>query len=119
MVPAGHAVVGSDCDQAAVSQVLAVLFELRGGAAGPAAAKEEHDRRALVGRLVPGGLIDPQIELDVADGFVGFDFGAGQLRRVRAAYFRFDFCVLSKAWRNETHAESDGQNGAWHGELLK
>ena len=90
-MPAGDAIVGRDGDHAALGEVLAVLLELLRRAVGPAAAEEEDDGGALVAGLVPRGIEDVEVELRVADGFVGFDFGAVELRGVGAGGFLFGF----------------------------
>ena len=82
LVTGGDAVVGGDGDHAAGGEELGLVFELGGGAVGPAAAEEEDDGGAGVGGGVAGGVVDPEAKFDVSDGLVDLFVGAGEDGRV-------------------------------------
>ena len=82
LVTGGDAVVGGDGDHAAGGEELGLVFELGGGAVGPAAAEEEDDGGAGVGGGVARGVVDPEAEFDVSDGLVDLFVGAGEDGRV-------------------------------------
>ncbi len=82
LVTAGDAVVGGDGDHATRGEELGLVFELGGGAVGPAAAEEKDDGGAGVGGGVAGWIVDPETEFDGADGLIDLFAGTGEDRRV-------------------------------------
>ena len=82
LVTGGDAVVGGDGDHAAGGEELGLVFELGGGAVGPAAAEKEDDGGAGVGGGVARGVVDPEAKFDVSDGLVDLFVGAGEDGRV-------------------------------------
>src|SRR5947209_1013007 len=67
LLPAGDAIIGGHRDHSARGEVFAMLLKLCRRAVGPAATKEEHDRRSLIRRLVAGRIVDVEVQLRVAD----------------------------------------------------
>ena len=73
-MPRFDSVVSSDSDHAALSQMDCLGFELFDLAAGPTAAKEEHDGRSPIRFFPARGIMDDQFEIRLRSVLVGDHF---------------------------------------------
>ena len=82
LLTATHAVIRRDRHETELRVVAALTFELRGRAALPAAAEEEHDRRCRLVRGVPRRFEDPDLQVGIANMAVDLLARAVQFRRI-------------------------------------